>query len=363
MYLYAFFRKTDLTMPNVYPCMLLLNDIHISKDNIPEFQLNWSEALSVCDQQEIKEITIGGDLFMSRSAQTLDVLLVVHDAFVEAEKRNIKITLANGNHDKVNQESIRGYCHVFDQHKNVDVVDDLFIIEEYEGFDLFVMAYFPENGSFIERLQEIIDNELSISHTRQNILYIHEGINGALSQSSEKEVPANIFKPFDKVLVGHYHNRTKIKGTNIEYIGSSRQHNFGEDEEKGYTILYSDGSHKFVKNEVNVRYKVIDIPFEKINIHLFDLLNEAKADGRYKTKVRIHCLTSQASSINKQKLIESGANKVEIITEDIEEVNVSRSSLFEKFDNNQIKKTYEDFCEEKEIADASLGLSYLSKID
>ena len=119
MYLYAFFRKTDLTMPNVYPCMLLLNDIHISKDNIPEFQLNWSEALSVCDQQEIKEITIGGDLFMSRSAQTLDVLLVVHDAFVEAEKRNIKITLANGNHDKVNQESIRGYCHVFDQHKNM----------------------------------------------------------------------------------------------------------------------------------------------------------------------------------------------------------------------------------------------------
>lgn len=363
MYLYAFFRKTDLTMPNVYPCMLLLNDIHISKDNIPEFQLNWSEALSVCDQQEIKEITIGGDLFMSRSAQTLDVLLAVHDAFVEAEKRNIKITLANGNHDKVNQESIRGYCHVFDQHKNVDVVDDLFIIEEYEGFDLFVMAYFPENGSFIERLQEIIDNELSISHTRQNILYIHEGINGALSQSSEKEVPANIFKPFDKVLVGHYHNRTKIKGTNIEYIGSSRQHNFGEDEKKGYTILYSDGSHKFVKNEVNVRYKVIDVPFEKVNINLYDLLNKTKADGRYKTKVRIHCLTSQASSINKQKLIESGANKVEIITEDIEEVNVSRSSLFEKFDNKQIKKTYEDFCEEKEIADASLGLSYLSKID
>lgn len=111
------------------------------------------------------------------------------------------------------------------------------------------MAYFPEDGSFTERLQEIIDNELSISHTRQNILYIHEGINGALSQPSDKELPAKIFEPFDKILVGHYHNRTKIKNTNIEYIGSSRQHNFGEDEEKGYTILYSDGSHKFVKTK------------------------------------------------------------------------------------------------------------------
>lgn len=343
--------------------MLLLNDIHISRDNIPEFQLNWNEALSVCDQHEIKEIAIGGDLFMSRSAQTLDVLLAVHDAFIDAEKRGIKITLANGNHDKINQESIRGYCHVFDQHKNVEVIDDLFIIEEYDGFDLFIMAYFPENGSFIERLQEIIDNELSISHTRQNILYIHEGINGALAQSSEKEVPAKAFKPFDKVLVGHYHNKTKIKGTNIEYIGSSRQHNFGEDEEKGYTIIYSDGSHEFVKNQVNIRYKVIDVPFKKVNTNLYDQLNEIKADGRYKVKVRVHCLNTQAPAINKQKMIEAGANKVEIITEDIEEVNVAKSSLFEKFDNNQIKKTYEDFCEEKEITDTSLGLSYLSKID
>lgn len=357
------FRKIDLTMPNVYPCMLLLNDIHISKDNIPEFELNWNEALDICGKQNIKEIVVGGDLFLSRASQTLDVLLATHDALLNAEKRGIHITMANGNHDKINQESLRGYCHVFDQHKNVDVVDDFFIIEEYDGFDLFVMAYFPENGSFTERLQKIIDDELSINHTRQNILYIHEGINGALAQSSEKEVPAKIFESFDKVLVGHYHNRTKIKGTNIEYIGSSRQHNFGEDEEKGYTILYNDGSHKFIKNQTNNRYKVIDVPFEKVNINLYDLLDEIKADGRYKTKVRVHCLTTQASSVDKQKLIESGANKMEIVTEDIEEVSVSKSSLFEKFDCKQIKKTYEDFCEEKEITDTSLGLSYLSKID
>lgn len=344
--------------------MLLLNDIHISKDNIPDFQLNWNEALIVCDQHEIKEIAIGGDLFMSRSAQTLDVLLAVHDAFIDAEKRGINITLANGNHDKVNQESERGYCHVFDQHSNVYVANDYLSVENEDwSFVLFIMPYFIENGSFTDRLRALWQGEELEYEDKKTILYIHEGINGALAQSSDKELPAKIFESFDKVLVGHYHNRTKIKGTNIEYIGSSRQHNFGEDEEKGYTIIYSDGSHKFVKNQINIRYKVIDVPFEKVNINLYDLLDENKGDGRYKTKVRIHCLTTQAPSIDKQKLIDSGANKVEIITEDIEEVNVSKSSLFEKYDNKQIKKTYEDFCEEKEIADISLGLSYLSKID
>ena len=351
-------------MPNVYPCMLLLNDIHISKDNIPDFQLNWNETLIVCDQHEIKEIAIGGDLFMSRSAQTLDVLLAVHDAFIDAEKRGINITLANGNHDKVNQESERGYCHVFDQHPNVYVANDYLSVENEDwSFVLFIMPYFIENGSFTDRLRVLWQGEELEYEDKKTILYIHEGINGALVQSSDKELPAKIFESFDKVLVGHYHNRTKIKGTNIEYIGSSRQHNFGEDEEKGYTIIYSDGSHKFVKNQVNIRYKVIDVPFEKVNINLYDLLDENKGDSRYKTKVRIHCLTTQVPSIDKQKLIDSGANKVEIITEDIEEVNVSKSSLFEKYDNKQIKKTYEDFCEEKEIADISLGLSYLSKID
>lgn len=32
---------------NIYPCVLLVNDIHISKDNIPEFILNWNEVIEV----------------------------------------------------------------------------------------------------------------------------------------------------------------------------------------------------------------------------------------------------------------------------------------------------------------------------
>jgi len=57
------------------PVALLLNDIHVSKDNIPEFQKNWDEALAICDQYQISDIIIGGDLWLSRSAQTLSVLM------------------------------------------------------------------------------------------------------------------------------------------------------------------------------------------------------------------------------------------------------------------------------------------------
>lgn len=343
-----------------YPCLLLLNDIHVSKDNIPEFTANWREALDICRKMGIRDIALGGDLFLSRAAQTLDVLLAVHDALLLAAEYGMHVTMINGNHDKVNQESPRGYCHIFDQHDNVLVADDYIALPCPDGqrFILHMVAYFPENGSFPEKLERVrLDPE------RLNYLYIHEGINGALSQPSDNELPVHLFEAFDKVFVGHYHNRCIIPKTHIEYIGSSRQHNFGEDEEKGYTVIYTDGTHEFIKNKVNTRYKVLDVSAERAGLHLMDELREINADGRYKVKVRVHAPQTAIKSVDKAALLEAGATKVELIADDEELLESVSSSLFEKFDSRRIRETYEEFCREKQIEDVAVGLEYLSKIE
>ena len=350
-------------MKESYPCLLLLNDIHISKDNIPAFKANWQEAIDICRKMDVKEIAIGGDLFFSRAAQTLDVLLAVHDALLTAAEHGIHVTIAEGNHDKVNQESERGYCHVFDQHSNVLVCDEYVSLPMGDDcrFVLHMMGYFPEDGSFCTRLERL--KEEAIDPKRLNFLYIHEGINGALAQPNEKELPAKIFEEFDKVFVGHYHNRTIIPKTRIEYIGSSRQHNFGEDEEKGYTVIYTDGTHKFVKNQANTRYRVIDVTAERAGLHLMDELREIDADGRYKVKVRVHAPQAAIKSVDKSALLDAGATKVELIADDEDMLEASSSSLFEKFDSHRIRETYEEFCREKQIDDVAIGLEYLSKIE
>ena len=350
-------------MKGHYPCLLLLNDIHISKDNIPAFKANWQEAIDICRKMDVKEIAIGGDLFFSRAAQTLDVLLVVHDALLTAAEHGIHVTIAEGNHDKVNQENERGYCHVFDQHSNVLVCDEFVSLPLGEDcrFVLHMMGYFPEDGSFCTRLDRL--KEEALDPKRLNFLYIHEGINGALAQPNDKELPAKIFEDFDKVFVGHYHNRTIIDKTRIEYIGSSRQHNFGEDEEKGYTVIYTDGSHEFIKNQANTRYRVIDVAAERAGLHLMDELREIDADGRYKVKVRVHAPQAAMKSVDKAALLDAGAMKVELIADDEEMLEVAASSLFEKFDSHRIRETYEEFCREKQIDDVAIGLEYLSKIE
>lgn len=350
-------------MKGHYPCLLLLNDIHISKDNIPAFKANWQEAIDICRKMDVKEIAIGGDLFFSRAAQTLDVLLAVHDALLTAAEHGIHVTIAEGNHDKVNQENERGYCHVFDQHSNVLVCDEYVSLPLGDDcrFVLHMMGYFPEDGSFCTRLDRL--KEEALDPKRLNFLYIHEGINGALAQPNDKELPAKIFEDFDKVFVGHYHNRTIIDKTRIEYIGSSRQHNFGEDEEKGYTVIYTDGSHEFIKNKVNTRYRVIDVAAERAGLHLMDELREIDADGRYKVKVRVHAPQAAMKSVDKAALLDAGATKVQLIADDEEMLEVAASSFFEKFDSHRIRETYEKFCREKQIDDVAIGLEYLSKIE
>lgn len=347
---------------------MLINDIHASKDNIAEFRKNWDEALEICKTHDIKTLVIGGDMWLSRSSQTLSTIMAVRDAIIKAtELYGLDITIANGNHDKVNLESIEGYNHVFSEYQNVTVVD------EYEeltwvknNLSLWIMSYFPENGSFIDRLKNVTsiieDVKPDLESNHKNILYIHEGIRGGLATPSDDELPANIFKDFDSVLVGHYHNRKHIPGTNIEYIGSSRQHNFGEDEGKGYTILYSDGSTRFVKNEVNQRYKVIEVDVADMDDDFMNLLAEIKADSRYKVKVRVNCKSAQSSAINKQKLAEAGANKIELVTEQTEVMRTDHKSLTQKFDKSGIKEEYTNFCVQKSI-DNQLGLHYLEKLN
>ena len=129
---------------------------------------------------------------------------------------------------------------------------------------------------------------------------------------------------------------------------------------KVYISISFDG--EFIENKANTRYKVIDIPVSEINGDLLDELSELKESGNYKVKARISCDTTEASSIDKQKLIEAGATKVEIITERIEIASVESHSLDQKFDKDGIKKEYVGFCNGKEIS-SEMGLQYLDKIN
>ena len=90
-------------------------------------------------------------------------------------------------------------------------------------------------------------------------------------------------------------------------------------------------------------------------------LNDIKSNGKYKVKTRINCSATDVQNIDKQKLLEAGAAKVEIVTEKTVAKSIEAHSLDRKFDKTGIKQEYESFCSEK-VIDSSMGLQYLDKI-
>lgn len=336
-----------------------MNDMHVSREDVAAFERNWAEALELCAERGIRQIPLGGDLFQSRAAQTLDVLLAVHDALLAAHRAGVRVTLAEGNHDLIDQEALRGYCHIFDCHPSVAVVDDFRTLDDPAwAFALHMMSYFPEDGSFTARLQALVAGGLATD--KLNYLYIHEGVNGALATPAPQELPAHIFEPFDRVFAGHYHNRAKVAGTRIEYIGSSRQFNFGEDEEKGYTILHTDGSAEFVRNRANQRYRTLDVTAAEVDVPLFDRIDELRDEGRCRIRVRV--AASATDTVDKRRLLEAGAGKVEVVVRDAPAVLAPEEEVLEKYDSARLRHAYGEFCAARSI-DQSLGMSYLKKID
>src|SRR5574344_139107 len=186
------------------PIVLLMNDLHVDKDNVSEFEKNWREAISICKKHSIKEIIIGGDLWTSRSSQTLSTLLAVKQAFKAARVADITLTIIEGNHDKVEQELKEGYSHIFVGNENIEVIDDWDIIEYSTGLVIAMICYFPAKGSFTKYLDELkkylSDCEMNLNNV---ILYIHQGIHGALgNMDAPDELPQDIFGGFKAVLVG-----------------------------------------------------------------------------------------------------------------------------------------------------------------
>lgn len=190
-----------------------MNDIHVSNNNISEFEKNYREALKICEENSIPYLFVGGDLFQSSSSQTLDVLMAAKRFINDFLDHDIKVVLAEGNHDKINKESFYGYCHLFEDIKNVNVVGD-YVTYHNNVFSITIMSYFPENGGFKRNLNSL---KKELDKNKKNILYIHEGISGGLSNISDTELSPDVFDDniFDVVLSGHYHNRCKIKNTNI----------------------------------------------------------------------------------------------------------------------------------------------------
>lgn len=344
---------------------LLSSDWHVEQGNINDFNLNWQEMLAHCVSNDIDMAVIGGDLFTTRSSQTLDVLMAVKNALQKAAEKNISVCIALGNHDLLDQDATYGYPSLYDNIDGVTIVNDKPVIlplDDRGELNLVVMRYWKETTVLpdkIDELREILKDEGI--REKDCILYVHEGISGGLGDfTAPGEIDNSVYKGFRKVLAGHYHYVKKIEGTNVEYIGSSRQKNHAEEGPQGYTLMFSDGTYSFIENQVNTRFVTFDLKYDDLSNTWLEKFSDYRDDD-YRIRLRLECTESQSKTIDKEALYDAGVTKLEVITEEYQKESVTDEDLGKKFDKNGIQEEYESYCDEKNVS-SKLGMKYLNMI-
>ena len=336
----------------------MMSDTHLHKNNIKLVKDIFQQAIDLCKELKIETIFHLGDFVHSREALQESVINEMSDIFKNIKENDIDLIGIDGNHDRTVLEDESSYLSGIDKHGacifHKEVVRHVF---DNENFGFAFLPYFKENGSYLERLNNLSQ---SVDKEKINILLTHIAINNVQNNdgsSVECEVKQELFKVYDKVFVGHYHNQ-QSQG-NIFYIGSALQSNFGEDNLKGFTILFSDCSHKFIKSKFP-EYIKIDVEFDELENGTLDHILDEYSNSEDNIRVVISGDKESLRCFDKTRFTKFGID-VKFKSKDIIR-SKEKSSELVVYNRSNIKLAFTDFCKQNKIKDNKLGNKYLEQI-
>ncbi len=331
------------------PIAVVLTDTHLKKGNEELVTDIFKQAISLCEKLGIDRLFHAGDFFTARNAQPLDVLDAADDIFEMISDAGIVCDIIPGNHDKTDLESKKSYLKQFRKHVNV--------IDDYQRIVIGDVAihfipYFKENTVYGSKLSKVF-----VSKEYKNVLITHIAVTGVKNNDYsevENDLKPEMFKQFDSILIGHYHNQSQV-GDNIFYIGSSYQANYGEDNKKGFIVLYSDGSHEFIKSNFPEYIKVTINASDKKRLKE---VQKELAHSKDHVRVVVEGTTEECKSIDKGLLMDLGID----VKFDREESRIQADQEFIAFDRNNIKQYFEEFCEKNQLQNIEMGRKYIENI-
>lgn len=329
---------------------VLVNDIHLDKENGELVKDIFNQLVKVCEKYGTKNIFCGGDVFTNRSGQPLQCLTDWKEILSNLSKKKIQLYVIPGNHDKTDSDDEKSYLDVFSE-----PCVTLFRGAGYRVIDGCLVAFIPyfkdekwlkEYDSLITLLFEI-DADLSIP----SVLITHSGFDGVMNNDGSKVsslIKPSMFENWTNVLIGHYHNASKL-ADNVIYTGSAYQNNYGENiTDKGFTVVYSDGSIEFVPSRFPKYIKEVVDANDKTS--LMNLLE--KYDGEKYDHIRfvfrgkkVDCEKINISEIQGKYGIDCKFES----TEAAEAIEISESDSVLSYDKRAITKNFLKFCSDNDI--------------
>lgn len=301
---------------NKTPIGVCITDTHLDEDTIEVNFKVWTQALELCDRLGLKVLFHLGDIFTSRKGQPEIVLNAFRAIVNVATEMGIKIVCIAGNHDKTDYTRETSFIDPFES-DTLRVVSPIGSITVAGSHSFHMLPYFDEKLTYATYF-----SQLELKPNTINILLTHVAIDGIRNNGGtkvENDLKQEMFDEFDLVLVGHYHNR-QIVGSkdHIVYMGSAYAANYGEDNEKGAVIVYSDASYDFY-DFVFPRYETLKISSKKLTAKFIKEFKKSVGENNVRIEIEDELeeskkpLLTELQQLTKVVVLKSAFNPIEVV--------------------------------------------------
>ncbi|AGH56755.1 metallophosphatase [Cellulophaga phage phi19:2] len=333
------------------PLAIIFNDAHLKTGNEQDVINSVKHMVDYAVDKNITIMIFAGDMFDSRSHQRQSVLQAFDEILRIINSAGILLYLFPGNHDKTDYYSYDSFLDVYRHYPNVifnKTVSDI----DIKGTKITLLPFFADS-----LLIPMIDD-----HKGSDVLISHFEMAGStnLGRTSKKtSINKKLLSKWKKTYLGHYHNHHEIS-KDIVHLPSLRQSNFGEDDQKGFSILYDDLSYEIVLGKFK---KFIKLTIDVDNINKKDLQELIDKNKESEDIVRFEFVGSDSKLkvLDKADFNNTG---IDVRVKYQAKYDVSSTakppSLIQKFSQEQIREEFKVFCKEKKL-DYKEGLVLLNK--
>lgn len=248
----------------VHPIAVLLSDVHYSLSTLALADTATRMAINKANHLQLP-LVITGDLHDTKANLRGECVNAMIATFKLCE---IKPIILVGNHCKINEKSIEHSLNFLEPYATVIDRPTFSNAFGFKGTSPYFIPYQHDPNEFVRILGSRPEGT--------KLVFVHQGMHGSEHGEyahDKSAVSSSIFEGL-RVISGHYHCRQTINcGSSalFDYVGNPYTNSFAEaqDPEKGFQVLYSDGTLEF--NSCELRQHTI------IEKHIHDLRSSSMA--------------------------------------------------------------------------------------
>lgn len=328
----------------VKPIAIISTDWHLKPDNCELINNLLQDELELAKDMEVDTHIWLGDIFDSRISQKECVLNTFGNILDSYHNNKQKMFVIPGNHDKTDYTSKNSFLDPYKYHPSFVLLRDG-VIKEIGGLKMAFMPFLFD--------KEWLDEFENIKDKKADILFTHMAFDGSCNNDGSKvdsKLTPTVLKKYKFVLSGHYHNMQYVTQS-IIHLGSLCQNNFGEDDKKGFYILYSDGTTELIKSERS-SFKKITVDLDTMSPDEVEeqitLFHASKRNDNDRIRIEVTGTQDKVSAFDKTKYSAMGIDvkpKIKEVEEVIDaEDKVNEIKVLTKTD---IMDRFASFCKEK----------------